>query len=286
MNRNSRLHGRYKKKRLPMPEFFYPPDSEIMSSEEEERYESPVEEDFVLEEEDIREEDKALPDLNELYRYKPCLLVSLSEHSITMVTFVIGAEPDPKTFYVHKHLACAHSPFFEAAFQGQMIEGRTQSMRFEDVEIEIFGDLVHWMYTNTLQNDFLSRDSELTEVGKLAYIGLWKLAERCLMPVLQNTVMIAMLGNGSWFMNDKIVELAHFACQNPGNTALKRFVVYKLAWDWTAEMYSQMIEQLPTELIGKVSETLKRHVESRNEVAKIPGVEFFVEVDTVVRMGK
>ncbi|PVH87821.1 hypothetical protein DL98DRAFT_581057 [Cadophora sp. DSE1049] len=52
----------------------------------------------------------------------PLMTISFSQHSQTMVTFVIGPDPIKKTFLVHKHLAAASSPFFKAAFENSMVE--------------------------------------------------------------------------------------------------------------------------------------------------------------------
>ncbi len=51
---------------------------------------------------------------------------------------------------VPKSLICCYSPFFDAAFNGQFVEGETQSMILEDVESEIFALLVRWLYENQI----------------------------------------------------------------------------------------------------------------------------------------
>jgi hypothetical protein len=56
-----------------------------------------------------------------------------------MVSFDVDKDDTMQRFMVHKDVAAFHSPFFKAAFQSQMIEGQTQTMRLDDVEAETFG---------------------------------------------------------------------------------------------------------------------------------------------------
>jgi hypothetical protein len=123
-----------------------------------------------------------------------------------------------------------YSPFFRAAFENQFIEGQTQKMRLEDVESETFGKLVYWLYTQQIdEGELLNSITGLPRdtptlilragstgsvtpsvsttvvtafpqvIDLIAMAKLWTLAERCLIPALQNQVIVllyrsAMLG--------------------------------------------------------------------------------------------
>lgn len=76
-----------------------------------------------------------------------------------------------------------HSPFFDAAFSSNMQEGLTQRMTLEDVELEVFGLLAHWIYFQKLESNEDMMLDQIT-LGKL-----WIVAQRFLMPRLQNMVM-------------------------------------------------------------------------------------------------
>ena len=76
---------------------------------------------------------------------------------------------------------------FDAAFNGRFIEGETQKMELDDVEPEIFGLLVHWLYTKGFNIDLEDFDSPFKIWVILA--KLWILAERFALPALQNDVM-------------------------------------------------------------------------------------------------
>lgn len=60
-----------------------------------------------------------------------------------MVTFVVDAEP--VKFMIHRDVACSAPHFFKSAFESQMVEDATRTMRLEDVETEKFGLLVQWI---------------------------------------------------------------------------------------------------------------------------------------------
>lgn len=56
--------------------------------------------------------------------------------------------PEEKVFKVHKHILCAHSPFFDTAFKKDWAESRTGSMPLADDDAEIFELYQQWLYRN------------------------------------------------------------------------------------------------------------------------------------------
>jgi len=58
-----------------------------------------------------------------------------------------------KPFLIHKDNLCQHSPFFNSAFNGSFRETVSQSMSFSDVDPEIFGLLVNWVYTQNVVDE-------------------------------------------------------------------------------------------------------------------------------------
>ncbi|KAF8852849.1 hypothetical protein BDZ45DRAFT_729877 [Acephala macrosclerotiorum] len=99
------------------------------------------------------------------------------------VTIEAGIGDDKETFTVHQQVVSRHSPFFRAAFEGNFVEGRTKAMNFDDVESGIFGLLVNWVYLH----EFVRGDQK--RVTYLDLAKLWALADRLMMPKLQNAVM-------------------------------------------------------------------------------------------------
>ena len=87
-------------------------------------------------------------------------------------------------FCIHKKFICYHSPFFAAAFNGPFIEGETQTMKLDDVDAKLFGIFTNWLYTQDLMNGDGNYLSDIADLAKL-----WILAQRFLMPRMQNQVM-------------------------------------------------------------------------------------------------
>ncbi|PVH87826.1 hypothetical protein DL98DRAFT_581062 [Cadophora sp. DSE1049] len=190
------------------------------------------------------------------------ITIDFSSHSQTMVTFIVGAEPDKQSFLVHKHLASAHSSFFKAAFESPMVEGTTQTMRLEDVEVETFGVLVHWMYTGEIKaglgsftNDKGAQDYDLTKLAKV-----WKLAERVLMPRLQNATIIDMFINRKLAGDGSLVKVANFVFPNqsepPSN--LRKLIFQLVAFESAGARYERNVDLLPYILLRQISISLSR----------------------------
>ena len=99
------------------------------------------------------------------------------------VTIIVS---DAKLNYVvHKQLITFYSPFFDRAFNGNFIEGETQTMTLEDVDGNIFGLFVNWLYTQKVCHAGFEPDK--LEAIEMAI--LWTLAGRFMIPKLQNQIM-------------------------------------------------------------------------------------------------
>lgn len=92
--------------------------------------------------------------------------------------------PDPESpkFLIHKHLICYYSPFFSAAFNSNFKEGLSQEMTL-DVNLKAFGLFVNWLYNQVI----VGASGEQPSLSTVAH--LWILAERFLLPKLQNQAM-------------------------------------------------------------------------------------------------
>lgn len=87
---------------------------------------------------------------------------------------------------MHKAIACHHSPVLNKAFNGLFLEGQTQTFTIEDFkQPNAFYYIQSWMYTQ-------QTDSWKLEYGASCPVRIfhvWILADRLLMPRLQNAVM-------------------------------------------------------------------------------------------------
>ncbi|CZT46405.1 uncharacterized protein RSE6_06829 [Rhynchosporium secalis] len=112
-----------------------------------------------------------------------------------IVTFYIGEEG--KEFKVHKENVCAYSPVLEAAFNSTFLEGLSQTYQLKDVDPDVFRMLVQWFYTRPLKVydiddaddiDMFEAHRRLEEQD-LHLAQLWVLADRLLVPGLQNEIV-------------------------------------------------------------------------------------------------
>ena len=116
-----------------------------------------------------------------------------------MVNFIIGPQSTIQGSVIHKHAACAHFSFSEAAFESKMLEGTTPTIRLDDIDSKTFSILVHYLYTHELDGSLyiITYSPGICEKGvhdpmvmdPVQLTKVWKLCERCLISVLQTKVM-------------------------------------------------------------------------------------------------
>ncbi len=181
----------------------------------------------------------------------------------TMVTFIVDKEPG-QIFLVHKNIACGSSPFFKAAFESQMIEGTTQCMRLEDVEVETFGLVVHWIYHGTIesQESFIFPcldDEEEARPNLLPLAKLWIFAQRILMPGLQNTVVEVMWKKFRLASRDHQVELCELVCleEEPQLSELFVLIAHHFAWHCSDTYLTRLLHLLPPVILVAITIELK-----------------------------
>ncbi|TVY87472.1 hypothetical protein LAWI1_G006420 [Lachnellula willkommii] len=98
---------------------------------------------------------------------------------------VNSAEVTKKPFLVHKAILCHYSPFFDAAFNGGFEEDTTQELDLPDTDPIVFGILVEWAYSQRVMMSTTETRNDLFTLMKL-----WVLADRCLIPRLQNETLV------------------------------------------------------------------------------------------------
>lgn len=92
--------------------------------------------------------------------------------------------PNKESFACHKDLICFHSPSFAAACNSTLNEGATRSITLSNIEVDDFGLLVAWLYTQQIDLDGKDRDANVLPLTKL-----WALAARFSITKIQNTIM-------------------------------------------------------------------------------------------------
>jgi hypothetical protein len=188
--------------------------------------------------------------------------LTLSRAPLTFVTIVVGPDSEQTTFQIPKELLCFYSPVFRTAFASGFSEGLTQTMKIEDVETEVFGLLVHWLYRKEIEDG--------NTVGVLDLIKLWLLAERYIMPELQNATMEffipAMkawgqsenrkksLGPGKLSTSGGVIEMVY---ESELETPLRKLLTTQLALSFEAPVLCGMAPTLPPSVLFDILTVLK-----------------------------
>jgi hypothetical protein len=163
-------------------------------------------------------------------------------------------------------------------------------MRLEDVKSDIFGMMVHWLYTQEIeeQEDMVqSASTTITGDAKpksdrnakytdgVLPVKLWILAERFLMPALQNYI-VSLLPKLAWWKEDdgvddengnriKIFTLYTYE-SNTGPTILRRLaveiVVSKVI---NAETFGKWFRDLPPELMADLMEAMAEELVTQRD---------------------
>ncbi|KAH8597133.1 hypothetical protein B0O99DRAFT_592884 [Bisporella sp. PMI_857] len=67
-----------------------------------------------------------------------------------IVNIIVGEEK--KKFVLHKNLICTSSPVFERMFNGSFKEGKAQTAKLPDDDVESFALFQGWLYNETIEH--------------------------------------------------------------------------------------------------------------------------------------
>lgn len=146
-----------------------------------------------------------------------------------------------KSFTVYKEFICYYSPFFDAAFNGSFREGETQTMLWEDVEPTEFALFVRWLYTQNVLDVAGHSQPSLWELT-----NLWILADRLLIPKLQNEVIFAF--EQLRFCSNLPARCFERAYTTAPESALRRYIA-RLAVPTSSNYKGRKLENYPKELL-------------------------------------
>ncbi|PVH85686.1 hypothetical protein DL98DRAFT_605275 [Cadophora sp. DSE1049] len=119
----------------------------------------------------------------------------------SLVTFIVGPDPNPTEFLIHKEVVFQQSEVLAAAFNSGFKDGQTQTYRIEDTTVRAFRLFMQWLYSHNLtglqvdpdyeydEND--DEEDELEDAEDMSLPELWVLADKFGMPCLQNAALEA-----------------------------------------------------------------------------------------------
>ncbi|CZR51124.1 uncharacterized protein PAC_00999 [Phialocephala subalpina] len=125
-------------------------------------------------------------------KHKQATLVNTSQ----LVTLFNGDSTEK--FVVHKDFACHYSPVLRAAFNSNFLEGQTQEYQLQGTTEDAIRQVVNWFYTQKLDIRQLGPegnikkgqvDTDLKRKEDATLVELWVLADKLLVPKLQNAIV-------------------------------------------------------------------------------------------------
>ncbi|KAG4429675.1 hypothetical protein IFR05_014846 [Cadophora sp. M221] len=174
----------------------------------------------------------------------------------SIVTVKINSEDETESFIIHKDIICHHFSFFANAFNGNLLEGKTQTMNLSDFDSDIFGILVEWFYTQKIDIDPKDSDENVLFLAKF-----WMLAQRFVMPSLQNNIMDGLQPLIECTEGEGLRGFLHYVYESSDSpTILKRLAADRMAWATSAKGLNVCMSggHLPEALLMDIIMSLKR----------------------------
>ena len=158
-----------------------------------------------------------------------------------LVTVYI-VEPNGTTteFKVYKDFLVYSSQFFNAAFNGNFAEANTQTMKLHDTNAKAFGLLVSYIYIGELENGGVITADDL--------LHLWILADRVLMPKLQNHVLKIVETIGEFEPSKGVLKMIYHPDRQ--YSVLRDFLSEFFALNQCAALANP--EDLPKEMLAEI----------------------------------
>lgn len=191
-----------------------------------------------------------------------------------MVLFKVKTRSNTVEFLVHKEIACYHSIVFDASFNGGFKEAETLEYELDDTTPGAFQLLVQWLYFQKLELRQLHpghRAVKLTHADQsenMALAELWILAERLILPRLQNLVITNMY---QIFIRTQFIPAQTwkfiFDGEYQSSSPLRKYVVDLVACYVDEETYDELEESdmLPVGLLVGVAKIWAKQRFSKGE---------------------
>ena len=128
-------------------------------------------------------------------------LTNWTSNPTQQVTFNVGKGEAQEPFVIHKEVVCHYSPVLNACFNSEFIEGQKQTYNVDDIDKNAFRLFMQWLYTQNINlsahrnifSDFSKTrfqphdcDATTRQSQEFALVQLWVLAEKYMIPTLQN----------------------------------------------------------------------------------------------------
>ncbi|TVY50522.1 hypothetical protein LCER1_G005361 [Lachnellula cervina] len=165
-------------------------------------------------------------------------------------TQLVTLEFGPEEFVVHKDFACHYSPVLKAALNSDFIEGQTQTWTIKKPQKTTGRLFVHWLYfQQLLDRDDWEPSEDEDENLDLPLIQLYMLADKLLIPRLQNTIIQVMHQHVRENTLTSINALDYVYENTKMGSLLRRFILDLCACYMDPEHYSTNPEKVPKQML-------------------------------------
>ena len=134
----------------------------------------------------------------------------------------------------------------KAAFNSNFVEGQTQTYKLDDITNDTFTLFVQWIYKQTLENP-----TEASEISKhwAALTRLWVLAEKILIPHLQNQVLTNFDEYRKSIHNISTSEIPFIYENTKVGSPLRILIVNHCAWHIQSSVFQNHPAHFPKEML-------------------------------------
>ncbi|KAH7333112.1 hypothetical protein BKA65DRAFT_40143 [Rhexocercosporidium sp. MPI-PUGE-AT-0058] len=200
---------------------------------------------------------------------KPRTIVKVNVHTCSDGT-IDNDETHHQSFPIHKNHICHYSAFFDAAFNGNFAEAESQEVQLYEVMPETFGIFVNWLYTQ----EIMSEDGEAPDIRSLVH--LWLLADRILVPSLQNQAIDLIEQTRQQKGNDRLPsELFPIIYENTNaDSALRLYVVRVCSAPYLAQIKNA--KNYPPQLLLDIVNAIRERATGKDRLASVPMTPYHV----------
>lgn len=155
-------------------------------------------------------------------------------------------------------------PFFAKAFNGPFLEGQTQTMKFDNIDVGTFGLVVSWLYHQKIEEvtEENSQGTTMTFPQKPVRLAkLWVLTQRLILPVLQNAAMDA-LKDYAFSAQEDLLDMVDYLYQEEsvGEAVIsRRFAVDTYIRIYEKPDAADMLKLMPRGMLVDVGMAFKNH---------------------------
>jgi len=184
---------------------------------------------------------------------------------LDLVAIYTGKGKNAVKFVIHKEFACYYCPVFKVAFNSKFVEGTTGEYYLEDSSENTVRILTNWLYTQRVDTQPLvqvgetktSTSEERKERNSdancnsvfMTLIELWVLADKLLMPRLQNDVLRELYYIMMQSYTAPLRSLHYLYANTAEKSGIRRLFLHRAAGYCSPDIIKQHVADFPHQFL-------------------------------------